>query len=194
MQDDVAAAIRTLVDRQAILDCLTAYCRGLDRLDRDLALSAYHPDAVDDHGLIVAGPEAFVDWALGLHTRVQHRTQHIITNHTCELDGDVAHTETYYIFAGMNREGAPLNLGGGRYIDRLERRNGRWAIAARKCVSDWGGAPGPSFLRSEAAAVMSRAGPPSRDRTDPSYDRPLTIDPERIGFNFPHPEKATDEQ
>jgi hypothetical protein len=29
------------------------YSRGIDRLDRDMLLSAYHPDAIDDHGMFV---------------------------------------------------------------------------------------------------------------------------------------------
>ena len=37
----------------------------------------------------------------------------------------------------MNRQGQPLTMGGGRYVDRLEQRDGRWAIAARVCLRDW---------------------------------------------------------
>jgi hypothetical protein len=37
-------------------------CRGVDRMDRELLLSAYHSDAVDDHGMFVGGPEAFADY------------------------------------------------------------------------------------------------------------------------------------
>jgi hypothetical protein len=181
---DIEEMVRELHDRQAIRDKLVAYCRGVDRMDRELVLSVYHPDAIDDHGLFVGGPEAFVDWAFSLHGARQVAHQHIIANHYCELDGDVAHTETYWIFAGMNRTGAPLNLGGGRYIDRFERRNGDWRIAVRKCLPDWGGVPGPSWLSPEAAAALSSGGTATRDRDDSSYERPLTVDPTRIGYVF----------
>lgn len=176
--------VRWLADRQAILDCVHGYCRAVDRFDRALLLSVYHPDAVDDHGMFVGSPEAFAEWAFGLHAQAQHRTQHIVTNHTCELDGDTAHTETYWMLAAVNKTGAPLSLGGGRYLDRFERRSGRWAIAARKCVIDWSGTPGEVSMPQAALDAFLATGVPSRDRSDPSYERPLHVDPRRIGYRF----------
>jgi ketosteroid isomerase-like protein len=186
--EELSAAVRELQDRQAIHDCILRYSRGVDRLDRELLLSVYHPDAVDDHGMFVGGPEEFADWALDMHRSTHLSQQHCIFNHSCDLDGDVAHTETYYMFVGMNRTGAPFVVSGGRYVDRFERRAGRWAIAARVCIRDW--APvdqtpdmsDPSTLTAirstlspDVVAFMSGSGLPRRDRTDPSYDRPLRI-------------------
>lgn len=172
--------LRELVDRQEIHDCIVRYCRGVDRLDAQMLASAYHPDAVDDHGLYVGNPHQFADYFLAFHKKHQKATQHIITNHYCELDGDMAHCETYWLFAGMNRVGPELSLGGGRYIDRMERRDGHWAIAARKCLYDWQGKPGDYSLTPENLERMLGAGPTARDSSDPSYERPLTIDPQRI--------------
>jgi ketosteroid isomerase-like protein len=179
-EKDLERHLRALLDRQAIHDCIVRYCRGVDRMDRELLLSAYHSDAVDDHGMFVGGPEAFADYFLAFHEEHQSATQHIITNHFCELEGDTAHCETYWLFAAMNRQGPPLSLGGGRYIDRMERRNGRWAIAARKCLLDWQGAPGEYDLTPEQFQQAIGAGTPARDRSDPSYERPLTIASKRI--------------
>jgi ketosteroid isomerase-like protein len=184
MTEELEKMVRELYDKQAIREQIYAYCRGVDRMDRELLLSVYHPDAIDDHGMFVGSPEAFADWALALHSKLQYAHQHIVTNHSCELDGDVAHTETYWMFAAMNREGTPLNLGGGRYIDRFEKRDGQWKIAARKCVPEWGGVPGPSWLSPEAAAALASGGKIARDMSDCSYERPLTVDPARIGFVF----------
>jgi hypothetical protein len=177
--------LRVLADRQAILDCIFTYCRAVDRLDRDLLTSVYHADAIDDHGFITGSPADFADWAFTYHRKAQHATQHIVTNHTCELDGDTAHTETYWLFAAMNIAGPPLSLSGGRYVDRFERRDGRWAIAARKCLFDWGGAPGEQPVGPEVLALFLGAGRPSRDRADPSYERPLRVDRTRVGVHFP---------
>lgn len=191
--DELERTVRELQDRQAILDCLMNYSRGVDRLDRDLLLSCYHPGAIDDHGMFVGDREEFADWVVGMHGATHLSHQHCLLNHTCELDGDVAHTETYYMFVGMNREGTPLSMSGGRYLDRFERRDGRWAIAARVCVRDW--APldaqpdpeDPSTLTAirhalpPAVLEFMRTGPlPTRDRRDPSYARPLRIDPDRV--------------
>ena len=177
---DLEQPLRELLDRQAIHDCIVRYCRGVDRMDRELIISAYHPDAIDDHGLFVGGPEAFADHFLAFHGEQQTGTQHIISNHFCELAGDTAHCETYWLFAAMNRQGPALSLGGGRYLDRMERRNGRWAIAARKCLMDWQGQPGEYDLTAEQLRTAMGAGIAARDRSDPSYERPLTVAPERI--------------
>lgn len=182
--EELVQAVTILQDRQAIVDCLMNYCRGVDRLDRALLLSAYHADAIDDHGMFVGSPKEFADWAFNYHSEHQHSTQHIITNHCCELDGDTAHTETYWMFAAMNKLGAPLSLGGGRYIDRLEKRNGRWAIAARKCLVDWSGKPGEMPMPQAAIDAFLATGVPSRDRDDPSYQRPLTIEQSRVDYRF----------
>lgn len=179
--DALARSVRTLKDRQAILDCVHNYCRGIDRFDRELLLSVYHPDAIDDHGIFVGGPTGFVEWTFAFHGTQQHSTQHIVTNHTCELDGDVAHTETYWILAAMNTAGPELSLGGGRYLDRFERRDDRWAIATRKCLIDRSGAPGAAPVPAELLGLFGAVGVPMRDKTDPSYQRPLCIAADRLG-------------
>jgi hypothetical protein len=181
---DLKKTIRVLADRQAIHDCLMTYCRAVDRLDRELLLEVYHPDAVEDHGVFVGDREGFADWVIGYHARAQHGTQHVITNHVCDLDGDVAHCETYYMFAAMNVDGSPLTLTGGRYIDRFERREGRWAIALRKVVSDWWGQPGEAALSAEGRKVLNAGVSSSRSRADTSYDRPLQFDENRRGIVF----------
>ena len=96
--------------RIEILDCIHRCARGVDRLDEAEVLSAYHPDAVDDHGTFVGSPEGFVEYFFDLHRKAHTSTSHIINNHLCELDGDTAHTETYYTFASMNAYGPPVTL------------------------------------------------------------------------------------
>lgn len=191
--EELERTVAELKDRQAIHDCLMTYSRGIDRLDRELLLSVYHDDAIDDHGVFVGTPEEFVDWAFAMHRSTHLSHQHCILNYTVDLQGDVAHTETYYMFVGLNRTGTPLTMSGGRYIDRLEKRDGRWAIAARVCVRDW--APLTEIpesldqaamtvvkgLSEEIKELMRTGAQPARDRSDASYDRPLTIDPARAG-------------
>lgn len=187
---EMESALRILLDRQAIHDCIMTYSRGVDRLDRDLLMSVYHDDAIDDHGVFIGGPDEMVGWAFANHRRSQFTHQHCQFNHTCDLAGDVAHTETYYMFVGMNDTiGEPYVIGGGRYVDRFERREGRWAIAARKCIRDW--APmkehltsarqidltvGRAWLRPGEVELLETCSQSARDRSDPSYERPLTVD------------------
>jgi hypothetical protein len=168
MDDIERAAVRELLDRQAILDCLHRYARGVDRVDEELILSAYHEDAIDDHGTaggdFVGSPKEFVAWVRSVDERVT-ATQHYLTNHSVELDGDVAHAESYFI--SMLRFGDVVRLGGGRYLDRFERRDGAWRIAARVVVGEW------STELEQAAWEAAPVHLPRRDRSDLSYARPL---------------------
>jgi hypothetical protein len=176
MNGEDATLLRELKDRQEIYDCLMRYCCGVDRLDRDMLLSAYHPDALDDHGHVVGPVDRFADNILAMHSERQHRTQHHITNHRCTIEGDVAHAESYFIYRAVNRNPPVHTLASGRYFDRFERREGRWAIAARICVTDiMDDGHAPTGLEHTKKYL-----PSSRDRNDTSYNIPVVVDPDRI--------------
>jgi hypothetical protein len=191
--EKLSSMVQELHDRQAIRDCIGRYARGVDRFDRELILSAFHPDAIDEHGKFVGNPQEFVEWALDQHANAHLCHQHCLLNHSCELDGDAAHAETYFMFVSMNRQGKPLTMGGGRYVDRLERRNGVWGIVNRVCLRDWSmmderpdiddlsSFTSTRALLSEEMRAFMNGGPGAkRDRSDPSYQRPLKVDPERL--------------
>lgn len=161
-----------LLDRQDILDCLTRFSRGMDRFDRPLFLSAFHPDAIIAAGDFVGGPQALYDWASSLHAAGQVATQHNLLNHSCEIDGDTAHAETYYLFVGRNRDETNW-LAGGRYLDRLERRDGVWRIAFRTNAIEWAGMLPTVQLPFADVPDLHGNGAPSRSPDDPSYRRPL---------------------
>ncbi len=168
------ARLQELCDRADILDCMYRYARGMDRLDRALLKSAYHEDAVDDHVGFVGPVDDFIDWAFAYHAS-QTRHQHYLMNHTVDIDGDEAHSETYYMFVGTDRDAdKPLIVSGGRYVDRLARRYNRWAIAARVCLVEWQSEAG-SLLPPEAIAFLDTVQTVSRESSDTSYDRPLNV-------------------
>ena len=58
---------------------------------------------------------------------------------------------------------------------RAVARSGKWAIAARKCVIEWNGVLGEFPLPKEAPDAYAATGVPKRDRSDPSYQRPMEI-------------------
>lgn len=177
MTMDVQEMHAEILDRQAIRDCLATYCRGVDRLDRAALESVYHPDAVDDHGAYVGPASGFIDWALDFHATYQEATQHSITNHLCDIDGNVAHCETYWTYNALNKPGMGPRHGWacGRYIDRFEKRDGRWAIVERVCVIDIN--TGDS---DEEKAWTASFQPVARNRSDPAYQRPLQVPRERF--------------
>lgn len=161
-----------LLDRQDILDCLGRFSRGMDRFDREQFLSAFHSDATISAGSFVGGPEELYDWASAMHEQGQDATHHNLLNHTCDIDGDVAHTETYYLFVARNRDDSNW-MAGGRYIDRLERREGEWKVAFRSNAIEWSGIVPTMDIPFSDVPDLHLNGTPSRDRQDPSYQRPL---------------------
>ena len=161
--------LQELLDRQAIVDCLHRYARGVDRGDEELIRSAYHPDAVEDHGAYIGGVDGLVDFLAAAH-RPFDAYQRFVTNTTVDLDGDAAHVESYYLCVLRDDDAGRLLVNGGRYVDRFERRGGDWRIARRVVVVEWeqageGGRP--------RYPVMV---PARRDREDVSYLRPLDVD------------------
>ena len=94
-------------------------------------------------------------------------------NHSCDIDGDTAHTETYYLFVGRNRDQSNW-IAGGRYIDRLERRDQQWKIVLRTNAIEWSGMLPTMPLPFADVADIALNGVPSRNKDDPSYQRPLT--------------------
>ena len=168
------ARLEELLDRQDIYDCLKRVSRGIDRFDRELFLSAYHADAVIDAGALVSGPVEVYESGAALHDEGQSATIHHLTNHLCEIAGDTAHAETYFIYVGRNRDGTNW-AAGGRYNDRLERRDGVWKIAFRYTIIEWSGmVPETDVPLFRDVADVHLNGAPSRSREDPSYRRPLT--------------------
>lgn len=169
---------QTLIDRQQILDCLTRFCRGMDRFDRELYLSAFHDDAEVAAGPYVGDAAGCWAWAVPMHEAGQVLTHHALLNHSVEIDGDGAHSETYYQFAARNYPFEPggsetVMLAGGRYIDRLERRGGAWKIALRTNLIEWSCLQ-PSLPPPFGHVVgIGDNGVSARDKSDPSYNRPL---------------------
>ncbi|MDT5057874.1 MAG: hypothetical protein QOF66_6240 [Mycobacterium sp.] len=172
MDADHQSRIDRLLDRQDILDCLTRFSRGMDRFDRELFLSAFHPDAVIAAGDFVGGPADLFRWASAMHEQGQVATHHNLLNNSCEVDGDAAHSETYYLFAARNRDETNW-IAGGRYFDRLHRRDGRWRIAVRTNVIEWSGMVPTMPLPFADTPDIHGNGAPSRTTADPSYRRPL---------------------
>lgn len=134
---DATAALQTLLDREAIRDCLYRYCRGIDRCDEAALRSAYWPDATDCHGAWKGSATGFIDQAL-TKLRQGGRRVHQISNILIELAGDVAAVESSFIAlqSTATQPGRETFLCG-RYVDRFERRQGEWRVADRTVVYDW---------------------------------------------------------
>jgi hypothetical protein len=162
--------VRDLLAKDEIRGVLMRLARGTDRRDGALIRSCYHPDAIDDHGAFHGGPAEFADW-VARALSIFESTMHVLGNIGIELVGDVAHVESYctahHVFPPHDPGGARDNVLGLRYVDRFEKRGGRWLIAKRSCVYDYS-------LCVRAGEAWPLDPPFTRGRSDekdPSYRR-----------------------
>ena len=168
--------LRYLEDRQAILDCVARNARGCDRHDAELLMSSYTATGVDEHGYAVNPGPKYAEYANHVHSAGSLHNMHNITTHSCEIDGDVAHAESYVIGLFLNKDGKTSRLIAGRYADRLERQqNGQWRIALRRSTVEVLMAGDASILSLPLFTQMGFLRG-TRDRRDVSYQRPLTME------------------
>lgn len=134
-----AKALQALLDRQEIYDVLIKYARGADRGDIELIESAYHPDAIEDHGGTFLGPASEYVAMLRKILPNAPRMSHIVTNVLIELDGDRARAECYFLTFSRRSAGDESfdSLTMARTVDRFEKRNGAWKIAHRRLAWEW---------------------------------------------------------
>jgi SnoaL-like domain len=163
------SSIDDLLAKDAITQVIHRVARGTDRLDHDLIVSGYWPDGFDDHNSFRGGPVEFADWVLTVlpHFSITH---HFLGQCRIEIDGDVAHTETYcnaHHVAHPDDNGQVTDMAMGlRYVDRFERRDGEWRIAKRICAFDWAYTTGgPVWPFPDDFTVGHR------DRSDITYDK-----------------------
>lgn len=171
-QTPVSPELQDLIDREQIRQCMTRYTRGIDRLDPDLIRTAFHPDAIDIHSKEHGGsPQDFLDWWVPTQAR-REVSQHYVTNYAIDIEGDTAHVESYWFMPVKMKDQDKAWLVGGRYNDRVERRNGAWKIALRLVHIEW-------TLDCQATRLpgFTDLGIGARNRSDPSYQRPLQVPP-----------------
>jgi len=167
--------LRYLRDRQEILDCVVSTSRGNDRFDKELIVGSYHPDGQHELGQkIISGPE-YGDHANHAHAAISEVNLHNVTMHSCEINGDVAHSESYVIGLFADKGAATSRMLAGRYIDRLEKRDGKWGIVLRRATVEVA-MEGKAILPNGKGVVGSGYLKGNRDRLDPSYQRPLTTE------------------
>jgi hypothetical protein len=127
------------VAKQAIREVLTNYCRAVDRLDRELFDSVFHPDArIRYPGMLEGGRDEFAAWCW---SDVGYRaTNHQVTNTTIKVQGTSAVSEAYVtarIRSLPDPSGRRVDMVvTGRYLDRWTKRDSGWMIDDRLFLSD----------------------------------------------------------
>lgn len=136
--NDLNAKITAMLDREEVKAVPHRFARGLDRVDRALIESCFHPDGVDDHGFFKAGANEFCDWVMEQLKKFD-TSQHIIATQNVEVNGETAACESYFIAIHlMTTPDGPKELTvAGRYLDQMEKHQDEWKIKLRRCVFDW---------------------------------------------------------
>jgi len=140
LDERLEARLRTLEDKEAIRARLSEIARGTDRFDPALLAGAIHEDALLDMG--GAAPMSGAAFAAALKAPAAPRPgrMHIVSNERIDVAGDTANSESYVLSCqdvlvdGVRK----TRIRAGRYLDRFERRDGDWKLAARTFVDEWG--------------------------------------------------------
>lgn len=126
--------------KQEIRDNLLIYCRGVDRCVPELIKAAFWPDAFDNHGAMALPAHEFADAITASKLESTEWNVHTVTNHLVELENpDLAFSEATVVTYQKALDSTDVQVFCGRYVDRVERRDGVWKIAYRNLVRDWSG-------------------------------------------------------
>lgn len=153
---------------------LSAYSRGVDRFDPDLWKSAWHSDATFAYEGEIEGRahDMAPVMTFGHYKWVAH--SHMSMRPAIRVRGDLAVSETlnFAVLHGYLDTAARSvqDHFRGRYLDRWEKRNGRWAIVRR--FNPRGG-KWQQTVDSEVGSLMRR------DRSDPSYSLFASLERDR---------------
>jgi SnoaL-like domain len=139
---------QALIDRHRILNTLAVHSRGVDRGDANLLGAAYHPGATVDYGFFVGPAETLVAILAGAQ-KAAPPTLHRTSNCEIRIAGDRAVSESYVVAYVEDAEKQRIVFG--RYLDRLERRDGEWRLSHRQYVMDG---------NTNRATTVARADPP----------------------------------
>jgi len=150
--------VQTLLDRAAISDVLHNYAMAVDTRNWDLFRSCFTDDVEADFsslwpGAVFHGGDAWAAQAAGIIDGLD-ATQHIITNHSHDIDGDTAHSTAYlhaqHVF--KNDFGGDQCVVAGYYTYDMVRTSDGWKIKKYDLKVTWGS--GNSSVFDLAAARM----------------------------------------
>ena len=128
--------IERILDRQAIADLLTEYCRALDLMDLEAIAKVFTADCRVEYG-----PEERLTshGAAGVAKSLERmwrwaRTSHHLSNIQIEFEGTDEARAISYVIAWHERPDSSTATVLGQYHDRLRRLTEGWRIAERRML------------------------------------------------------------
>jgi SnoaL-like domain len=181
MSDVEQFSLRRAADRLEIQHRIYQFCRAVDRLDLEIARDAFHPDALDDHGVFKGGVDDLFDWVRRRHADLPFSYHHVGNIFIEFSSDDEAMCESYVLTwqsvspaANILADGGATNgdgrvfetIAAGRYVDHFTRRDGAWRIQKRISFPESAMiVPEPSSGKLSFGTQWAK---PTRDRSDPS--------------------------
>ncbi len=125
-----------IVDRFEIIDIFNRYAIGVDTRDEEVYLSCF----TDDLLVNVTGESVentAKGWTEQAFTALSNfeKTQHIITNHSVEINGDTATAHAYLQALHFTKDNTFSVWG--HYSHKLTRTPEGWRINSLTLVTDW---------------------------------------------------------
>lgn len=172
LADRVAALEREVArhrDVAAIHELLHRYARALDWLDDALLETVFFDDAEVDYGFFRGAGREFRPLLMQVE-RSFGRRWHFTSQVEIALAGERAEVRSYNLSVTAVPVSplppAELSMFYGWYLDRMERREGRWGIAARKHLL-LAGTSAREIAPEGSLAVLNQVGAAST--THPDY-------------------------
>lgn len=136
--------LQWLIDRTEITDTINKYATGIDLRDWSLYRSIFADEVEIDFSSFGGQPAAKQkadDWVTGVKSVLSgfDATQHVLTNHVIDIDGDRAQTRVYmkaehFLANSLGDNSIAL---GGYYSHTLERQSDGWKITKCKLTVTW---------------------------------------------------------
>lgn len=131
-------SVQWLEDREELRALTQRYSRAIDERDHDVLATLFHPEGSVDG---VRGPSTVSDYLAGLRaTTPEGSSMHVLGEPLIDLPPG-ADEGTLDIYAVVHQ--IPASAGGAhrmlgiRYVDRVVRRDGGWAIFHRQSRMLW---------------------------------------------------------
>lgn len=134
-----ADKVQMLIDHFEIREVIESYVHACDRADVDAVIDVYAEESWDDHGHMKARGHDYARTVTDALLTKWDSCNHLLGQSRIKVSGDTAGAETlFYATQTRHEDGVEmLDQQLGRYIDRLERIDGRWSFIHRRCIQEW---------------------------------------------------------